>query len=85
MSDFREFVDDYYRRFVEVLEAFDRAPLRSIPDDHHADGGIGYRQTMQGEAHPLAGFEGRQENHEGFPWLWLTLDLGEHDVIEQNV
>ena len=30
MSDFREFVDDYYRRFVEILEAFDRAPMAGV-------------------------------------------------------
>jgi phosphoheptose isomerase len=30
MSDFREFVDDYYRRFVEVLETFDRAPMAGV-------------------------------------------------------
>jgi D-sedoheptulose 7-phosphate isomerase len=30
MSDFREFVDDYYRRFVEVLETFDRAPMSGV-------------------------------------------------------
>jgi len=28
MSDFTDFVDDYYRRFVEVLQTFDRAPMR---------------------------------------------------------
>ncbi len=30
MSEFREFVDDYYRRFVEALATFDRAPLEEI-------------------------------------------------------
>ena len=30
MVDFREFVDDYYRRFVEVLETFDRAPMSDV-------------------------------------------------------
>ncbi len=30
VSEFREFVDDYYRRFVETLATFDRAPLEGI-------------------------------------------------------
>lgn len=30
MSDFTDFVDDYYRRFVEVLQTFDRAPMRGV-------------------------------------------------------
>jgi len=30
MSDFTDFVDNYYRRFVEVLQTFDRAPMRGI-------------------------------------------------------
>jgi phosphoheptose isomerase len=30
MSGFSEFVDDYYRRFVEVLETFDRAPMQGV-------------------------------------------------------
>ncbi len=30
MSDFTDFVDNYYRRFVEVLESFDRAPRQEI-------------------------------------------------------
>jgi len=32
MTDFSDFVDDYYRRFVEVLQAFDRAPLQGVLD-----------------------------------------------------
>lgn len=30
MRDFRDFVDDYYRRFVEALETFDRAPMQGV-------------------------------------------------------
>lgn len=30
MNDFRDFVDEYYRSFVRVLESFDRAPLGAI-------------------------------------------------------
>jgi D-sedoheptulose 7-phosphate isomerase len=30
MSDFSDFVDDYYRRFVEVLQRFDRGPLEGV-------------------------------------------------------
>lgn len=30
MSDFKDFVDEYYRRFVRVLESFDKAPLEGI-------------------------------------------------------
>jgi D-sedoheptulose 7-phosphate isomerase len=30
MNDFEHFVDDYYRRFVDALQAFDRAPLARI-------------------------------------------------------
>jgi D-sedoheptulose 7-phosphate isomerase len=30
MSDFMDFVDNYYRRFVEVLQSFDRAPMRGV-------------------------------------------------------
>jgi phosphoheptose isomerase len=30
VSEFRDFVDDYYRRFSEALAAFDRAPLEEI-------------------------------------------------------
>jgi len=30
MSEFREFVDDYYRRFVEILDTFDRAPMTGV-------------------------------------------------------
>ncbi len=30
MSDFSDFVDDYYRRFVEVLQTFDRAPMQRV-------------------------------------------------------
>jgi D-sedoheptulose 7-phosphate isomerase len=30
MADFRDFVDDYYRRFAEVLAAFDRAPMEGV-------------------------------------------------------
>ena len=30
MSDFSDFVDNYYRRFVEVLQTFDRAPLQGV-------------------------------------------------------
>jgi len=30
MTDFSDFVDDYYRRFVEVLQAFDREPLQGV-------------------------------------------------------
>ena len=30
MSDFQHFVDDYYRRFVDALQVFDRAPLEGI-------------------------------------------------------
>jgi len=30
MGDFRDFVDEYYRRFVEVLETFDREPIEGV-------------------------------------------------------
>ena len=30
MSDFKDFVDDYYRSFVNVLQTFDRAPMQAI-------------------------------------------------------
>ncbi len=30
MSDFTRFVDEYYRRFVRVLETFDKGPLEEI-------------------------------------------------------
>lgn len=30
MSDFRSFVDDYYARFAQILESFDKAPLDGI-------------------------------------------------------
>ena len=30
MTDFADFVDDYYRRFTEVLETFDRAPMVGV-------------------------------------------------------
>ncbi|MBW2288188.1 MAG: SIS domain-containing protein [Deltaproteobacteria bacterium] len=30
MGDFGDFVDDYYRRFVKVLETFDRAPMEGV-------------------------------------------------------
>jgi phosphoheptose isomerase len=30
MNDFRSFVDDYYKRFVDALEGFDREPLERI-------------------------------------------------------
>ncbi|MBW2422213.1 MAG: SIS domain-containing protein [Deltaproteobacteria bacterium] len=32
MNDFEQFVDDYYKRFVNALEAFDKAPLAEICD-----------------------------------------------------
>jgi D-sedoheptulose 7-phosphate isomerase len=32
MSDFSNFVDDYYRSFVDVLESFDRAPMQGVLD-----------------------------------------------------
>jgi hypothetical protein len=32
MADFSNFVDDYYRRFVEVLSTFDRAPMQGVLD-----------------------------------------------------
>ena len=32
MSEFESFVDDYYERFVKVLQEFDRAPLAAICD-----------------------------------------------------
>jgi phosphoheptose isomerase len=32
MSDFKEFVDDYYRRFIEILTTFDKQPLQGILD-----------------------------------------------------
>ena len=30
MKDLREFVDDYYERFTQVLRAFDKAPLEGV-------------------------------------------------------
>lgn len=30
MSDFTDFVDDYYRRFADVLATFDRAPMQGV-------------------------------------------------------
>lgn len=42
MSDFRTFVDDYYRRFLAAIEAFDRAPLEGVlevVDRVHQQGG----------------------------------------------
>jgi D-sedoheptulose 7-phosphate isomerase len=30
MTDLAQFVEDYYRRFVQVLESFDKAPLEQI-------------------------------------------------------
>ena len=30
MRDLSHFVEDYYRRFVQVLESFDKAPLEDI-------------------------------------------------------
>jgi len=35
MSDFSDFVDDYYQRFVEVLQSFDRAPMQGVLDVLH--------------------------------------------------
>ena len=32
MSDFKTFVDDYYRNFVHTLETFDRAPMQGVLD-----------------------------------------------------
>jgi phosphoheptose isomerase len=30
MTDFTDFVDDYYRRFTQILETFDRAPMEGV-------------------------------------------------------